>query len=381
VTEPEHAQSDAQRWARQVELVIAPTFGCNLSCAHCFVEPAPQRAAMSLADFCGLLSAGEQLGFRSFQITGGELFHWPHHLGALQALAKLAVPTVISTNGCLLAPEHLELIAGGKISLCFSLDGPAQIHDARRGADSFAAMAVAAERCRSHGVDFDISSTVGKAVLPHLAETVRLGVELGARAIYVSPVQQLGGRSAAVDEELLDDEECLDLIATLTLLEKGLPEGVGVYTRNIGMRVTATKHPCSVFACWGAYCPTKKFWPSQLAVLPNGLLLPISLHVHEQYALGNAFSEGLETLVQPYWQSPDHQRLQSLCRYVYQDLIYPSDQPFFFHSELLFRASALPFEQIPAYGTVSHPHDHTEEIEQARRRGRLPLIQFPIRSD
>ncbi len=370
--------TDAERWAHQIELVVVPSFACNLRCGHCFVDQDLASAPMSLAQLAALLRDGEALGCYGFQVTGGELFVWKHSTEALPVLAGLSVPVVISTNGTMLQSKHMVALEGSQVSLCISLDGPTSVHDGLRGAGAFATLKAAAALCVQHGLPFDVSSTVTKTSLPALAATVREAVALGARAAYFSPVQQLGGRSEAQRDQRLDDDECLDLLAALTLLREKTPTDFGIYSRNIGMRPTAVKNPCSVFACWGEFCPSKKYWPSQLCVLPDGEVLPQSLHIDRRYSLGNALQSSLGSLVQSYWGGPKHAQFQALCRHVYQDLIYGTDQPFFFWNELIYRASRLPFEAIPAHTTVSHPHDHTEEIEQARRRGQLPVVQFPV---
>ncbi|MBW2456870.1 MAG: radical SAM protein [Deltaproteobacteria bacterium] len=374
------AQSDTHDWQRQVELVVVPSFACNLRCTHCFIGRRATRSSMGARDFLALVDQVGKLGLRAMQLTGGEPFAWRHHDRALPALAELGIPAAVSTNGALLYPAAAAALAGSSVSLCLSLDGPPRTHDQQRGVGAFASTEAAAALCRQHDIRFDISSVVTRASLPEVAATTAAAAALGASAIYFSPLQRLGGRSDKLADQRLTDDECVELLAALTVLRDHVPAGFRVFSQNLGMRPTAVKSPCSVFACWGEFCPSQKRWPSRLYVLPDGTVLPQSLHIHPRYALGNAFREGLDVVIGRYWGSAKHAEFQALCRYVYQDLIYGSRRPFFFWDELVRWASDRPAGELPVYTTVTHPHDHTEEIARARRQDRLPLISFPIRA-
>jgi MoaA/NifB/PqqE/SkfB family radical SAM enzyme len=362
---------DARQWTSYLRVGIVPTFGCNLRCRHCFVESVPGDREMSAEQFLALLGQIEALGVLSLELTGGELFHWGAHRAVLRALGRAKLPVTISTNGTLLEPEHLTALAGGRVSFCFSLDGPEAVHDRVRGSGAFARTARAAALCRERDVPFDLSCTVTRSSLALIDAMAACASEWGAGAVLFSPIHRLGGRSEAMAGETLDDEGCIDLLARVALLRKRAPAGLEIQGRGVDTRVVTVTHPCSVCACWGEFCPSKKYWPTKLSVTPDGEVLPQSLHVHPRYSLGNAFERGLEAVIAPYWGSARHKQFQRLCRYVYQDLIYRSDRLVFLWEELLHQASLRPSEELPAYDTVSHPYDHSAEIEAARRAGTL----------
>jgi len=365
-------RSDESRaWQSQLELGLVPTFACNLRCTHCFVGRRRRGPSMGLEQFLTALRDAKALGVRSLQITGGELFVYSHRLAVLQHLVGTGIPTGISTNGTRLSRDDVAVLQGSRVSLCLSIDGPSTVHDAMRGAGAFAKTARAAAHCVRYDVPFDVSSTVTRSSLPHVLDTVRQAIDMGARSVHLSPLQRLGGRSEDIADQRLGEEDCVDLMARLAAVRDSLPDGVEVSTRNLGLRVTAVTHPCAVCACWGEFCPSKKYWPTSLYLTPDGEVLPQSMHVHPRYSLGNAFEEGLTELIGSYWQSAKHRRFQALCRYVYQDLIYDSDRPLFYWDELLRQASHIDPDELPAYETVSHPHDHSEEIAEARRAGLL----------
>lgn len=245
----------------ELELVIVPTYACNLRCVHCSVADHDGWPAMTLEQLVGLLRDAKASGVGRYQITGGEFFAWKHHRAALEAIAELGIPALIFTNGTLIETDHVELLRSAGAELCLSLDGPEPMHDAMRGDGAYAGLARAAALCREGGVLFDLSCTVTRRLLPHLSATLRCAAELGAQAIRFRSIQQLGGWSRDPSE----------------------------------------------------LCPSKTVWPSSLHVMPDGTVLPQSQHVYRGYALGNAFELGLGALLRPYWGSAKHQRFQLLC--------------------------------------------------------------------
>ena len=92
-------------------------------------------------------------------------------------------------------------------------------------------------------------------------------------------------------------------------------------------------------------------------------------HIHPRYSLGNVFETGWDDLLDTYWGSPQHRRFQTLCRFIYQDLIVDGEMLVFCWDELIASASARDPETLPRHEHIWHPHDHTPEIEEARRRG------------
>lgn len=325
-----------------------------------------------------LLDSIRDLGCASLELTGGEVFDWPHIDAVLPLLASLPLSVSIFTNGTLLTAERAAVLLGSEIDLSMSLDGPPEVHDELRGEGSYAGVERAAQLCVDRGIPFRLASTVTRRSLPHLAQTLRLAVELGATGVDFGPLERLDGRSITLAEQKLDDEALIDMMAKLTLLRDKTPEGFEVSWHNIGMRVFAELHPCSVFACWGEFCLSQKFWPAHLYLMPDGEVLPQAMHIHPRYSAGNAFEQGLGPIVEQYWGSEQHRRFQTLCRHVYQDLIHRSGRPLFYWDELAREASVRPFDEIPVHTTVTHLHDHSEELEQARKDGLLEGLEFPL---
>lgn len=369
---------DGDRWRAQIALAFTPSFACNLRCRHCFAPTDDPGPAWTAGDLDRLLDDAAGLGLRSLELTGGELFLYEHVARLLDRLATVGLPTAILTNGTLVEEHHVARLAGTQVALRLSIDGPEAVHDGLRGRGAFTKARRAAGLCRTAGVPFDLGSTVTRTSLPHVADTVEVALELGARGIHFAPLHRLGGRSAQLAREQLDEAGCVELAATLTALRDRAPEGFDLSWRSMTMRAVAVMHPCSVYACWGALCLSPKHWPNELTVLPDGEVLPQSPHIHRRYSLGNALREGLDEVVRRYWGSRRHDEFRRLCRHIYQDLIYGRDDPLLLWDELVHEASQRPVEELPDHDRVSHPHDHGAEIEQARRDGTLDRLIFPL---
>lgn len=129
---------------------------CNLRCSYCssgfgtygiqkgLMEPRAWKDFVSLA----VHHAPEEAPVR-FEFGGGETFlHYDEFLQAIEYLRDkfnvrhVPVEIHVTTNGTLLNPARLRTLAGMGVSLAFSIDGPPDVHDAKRrtvgGMDSHA---------------------------------------------------------------------------------------------------------------------------------------------------------------------------------------------------------------------------------------------------
>jgi molybdenum cofactor biosynthesis enzyme MoaA len=119
---------------------------CNLRCAHCFLSCAPENETfglLSVEEIRSRLEESVSIGVREYYFTGGEPFLHPRIVEIL-SLALTFGPTTVLTNGTLLKPRHLELLAAAaaaspwSLEFRLSVDGfDADSNDALRGAGSF----------------------------------------------------------------------------------------------------------------------------------------------------------------------------------------------------------------------------------------------------
>ena len=135
------------RWYRfggsLFSLALAPTLSCNLRCDYCYERPSPgrmtgetERAVLGFAD--RRMPGAESVSVSWF---GGEptlcLGTIERMQAGLRALADRhgarLMPAGIVTNGWLLDREAAErLAAAGVATAQITLDGPREVHDARR---------------------------------------------------------------------------------------------------------------------------------------------------------------------------------------------------------------------------------------------------------
>jgi len=124
--------------------VIAPTLDCNLSCFYCFETKSKEKMGAGVQESVATFIASRLRSSPSRDLTvewyGGEpllaLDVVRDLSGRLEALCGDAGATynaAMVTNGTLLSPATIEALRGcGIRSYHVTLDGPAEVHDARR---------------------------------------------------------------------------------------------------------------------------------------------------------------------------------------------------------------------------------------------------------
>jgi len=122
------------------EILVAPTWECNLRCKYCFVKNnkiekdegmmTPELAVRVIDSLNEGLSSVSSICVHFY---GGEPFI---NLPAIKAMVDRAVELktgrfcfVATTNGTVLSDELLEVIEKGKVVLSVSIDGPEAVHD------------------------------------------------------------------------------------------------------------------------------------------------------------------------------------------------------------------------------------------------------------
>ena len=122
------------------------TYGCNLSCEHCYASAGPQHTgeSMHVKQVESLVREVAQAGFHKVVITGGEPLAHPQRGALLEALAALRpavkpMQIVLRTNlASRLSADLLEKLFASADQIVVSLDGDQATHDARRGAGTYA---------------------------------------------------------------------------------------------------------------------------------------------------------------------------------------------------------------------------------------------------
>lgn len=132
------------RMRAPARFVIAPTLDCNLDCFYCFEAKSKERMSPeiqdSVASFVGSRLRGPGAADLTVEWYGGEpllavdvVRNLSARLQSLSADAGSAYTAALVTNGTMLTPATLEALGGSGIhSYHVTLDGPAEVHDARR---------------------------------------------------------------------------------------------------------------------------------------------------------------------------------------------------------------------------------------------------------
>ena len=178
---------------------------CNLTCSHCFVSSGPtnhNHPMMSRAEVATRVGEALALGVKEVYFTGGEPFLHPQLLDVLEDTLP-HVPCTVLTNGTLFSGARLGALARltraarYSLEIRVSLDGDrAEIHDAFRGAGSFARVIDGLVRCEAHGLlpIVTVTRTSGddEAALRHRVWTMLRAVPLARPRIKLLPMFRLG---------------------------------------------------------------------------------------------------------------------------------------------------------------------------------------------
>ena len=178
---------------------------CNLTCRYCFYAATSDRFAsgahrMSDETLEILVRDYMAAGFASvnFAWQGGE----PTLMGLdfykrVVALQKQyghdgqIVSNALQTNGVLLDDAWCDFLNEYKFLLGISLDGPKFLHDAYRtdaaGNGSFDRVMASIERCRAHGVAFNILAMVNDQTAEHAHAVMDFFVDLGIDYLQFIP--------------------------------------------------------------------------------------------------------------------------------------------------------------------------------------------------
>lgn len=147
--------------------IFSVTWECNLTCTGCYAKDYARGAELTLSEIGRVAREACELGSFIFIIVGGE-----------PLLVDGLVPTLggidealffLFTNGTLLDDATAEAIArAGNIVPTVSIDGPADLTDARRGEGVSAKVAAAMGALNRAGATFAFSSLVTHESLPHV---------------------------------------------------------------------------------------------------------------------------------------------------------------------------------------------------------------------
>ncbi len=167
---------------REFQLLIKPASAdCNAACEYCFytrvntegMYPAAPVHRMSLDVLERMTHELLSYRFRNtvFSWQGGEptlmgleFFQHAVRLQEQHGLPGQAVGNALQTNGILIDDDWARFLARYRFLVGLSLDGPEDVHDTYRktksGSGTWQQVMRAVDRCRTHGVNFNILTVV-----------------------------------------------------------------------------------------------------------------------------------------------------------------------------------------------------------------------------
>jgi AdoMet-dependent heme synthase len=244
-------QPSRSRWAAEAPLVLDEpgtylphvvawnlTRRCNLACAHCYISAGSWHGAAGELSTDACLAILDQIldvnPNPMLILSGGEpLLREDLETIAQRASARGAT-VVVGTNGTLLTDARIDsLMAAGITGVAVSIDSlDPRYHDRFRNAashegegpphdDALASTLAAVDRCRAHGLDFVIQTTVTKGNRHELADIAAWAAEKGAVSFNVYFLVATGRAEGMHGLTSSENDETLKELVLLEHLYRG----------------------------------------------------------------------------------------------------------------------------------------------------------------
>jgi len=189
---------------------------CNLSCRHCYINPAQHgTATLSLETMENWLRLFlDPARQTNLILLGGEPTLHPDLAAGIKTARQLGYRSVTVDSNGFLFHNLLERITPGEAVISFSLDGPtAKINDPIRGQGVFAACTANISKAAAMGFDVSLIYTVSRMNIAHLHLMPALLKDLGVRRFFIQVIG-IRGKSAGFtrDNLQLTPEEWLSVI-------------------------------------------------------------------------------------------------------------------------------------------------------------------------
>ena len=325
---------------------------CNLTCAHCYMEGAPQRRErLPLADVLDAVAACPALGVGNLYLTGGEPLLYPRLFQLLErASAMPALRTTLCTNGTLLSERRAQALARFGIQINVSIDGEAAYHDFLRGKpQAFAAAARGIRAATDAGAKVTIVATITQDNLHSLPALADFAVACAAGTLRVQPLLRLG-RGVEIADRRLTPVQVDRLVLELSdLAARHRPV---LHCSIIGQSLRLLQaHPCAAYVCNGLGCHRRIAREiKKIVVREDGTILPEMTNLDHRYAIGTLGEAPFGTLVERFMDD-GYDAFDRLCRTVYAEVI-PT-----------WPAAIVPWDQLVAERSCTfHPGHEPQDL-------------------
>ena len=258
---------------------------CNLSCRHCYINPAQHGAATlpkaTVLAWLRLFARPEKES--NLVLLGGEPTLHPDLPEIIRAAKSLRYAVTVDSNGFLFH-NLLDRISPAELDfLSFSLDGPdPAVNDPVRGKGVFRTCSEGLRQAVARGFNTSVIYTVSRHNIEHLHRMPALLADLGVKRFFIQVIG-LRGKPAGQGQERSGWQ------VTPERWRKIVPE-VARSAANLGLHVTFPKvylDPDELFACAGRVA-------ENYFIFPNGRVYQCPLC--EDYPLHSLELRGNELL-------------------------------------------------------------------------------------
>lgn len=314
-------------FSEDVSVLFHITSQCNLRCMHCFINAGSEgKNSFSYDKIMEIVKDLKELKVNLVAFSGGEPTLRPDFIQILEDTNKIGLRACLVSNGTLITEKFASRLKGLLRDALISIDGPKDYHDFFRGVIGTYDRAMnSIKALRKHNVPFSLQFTVSKKSWKYIDWMAELASELGARTLKLEPLFMVGRAEQLGDKYALDESDLQNLNEKTVELHGKYLASTGIVMGAYGTK-HVIEHPCNVYACSGDHChrrATKE--PRELIIMPDGLVLPISITMNKSYALGNVKDGPILGIVRNYIGSPQHERFINLCKYVFEKYVqgYP----------------------------------------------------------
>ena len=193
--------------------------GCNLSCKHCYINPAQHGTATvplgTVLKWLKLFARPEQE--TNLILLGGEPTMHPDLPAIIRAAKSMRYAVTVDSNGFLFH-DLLDRVTPAELDyLSFSLDGPEPaVNDPIRGEKVFATCTENIKKAVALGFRTSLIYTVSALNIDHLHKMPKLLAELGVQRFFIQVIGLRGkpaaGQDATGSQWQVDPQHWLDVV-------------------------------------------------------------------------------------------------------------------------------------------------------------------------
>jgi len=282
-------------------LIFAPSYGCNLTCKHCYLQSHANNGMdfstvkQVFTEWSDIVKSEKGSMNGIFHLKGGEPLALPYLCDVFDLLKKQkSCSLMITTNGTLgndhLYAELLDLDSELNKStvVIVSLDGSQdEIHGLLRGEGNFSKSIDFIKNLICRDITVHVNYVIHKKNLDDLEKFIDMAKSLGVSQInFLKFIPKGFGESIeewAVDNSLFNQR-------MIDLYENASSEVKVMLSGNLGYIIDQEKNgKCTSCECVGGY-------KGILYILPNGDVFSCPNLIEPKLQLGNINSESLHTL-------------------------------------------------------------------------------------